>query len=180
MEDSGTISNLDFQAPRHGGSGRRAFDLDATVVSATGTLDDEPRRRRRVPRRHGPTRPWSTSKTAFDSSLLDFDFELDASATPTQAAVPAGLGLTSIDLDLGRCPPKPVPAFDAVPFSVADTQFDQPAAGGASAGVDERGGRDQARTGPRLREMGDKEGALELLEEVVAEGRRDSRPRPAI
>ncbi|MBX3682602.1 MAG: pilus assembly protein [Thauera sp.] len=171
VEDSGTISNLDFELPGMEAPGGEAFDLDATVVSATGTLDDEPAPPPAAPAGTADEAVVDLEKTAFDSSLLDFDFELDASATPTQAAVPAGLDLTSIDLDLEALPAEAGAAFDAVPFSVADTQFDQPAAGGAEApGSMNEEAETKLELARAYEEMGDKEGALELLEEVVAEG----------
>lgn len=171
VEDSGTISNLDFELPGMEAPGGEAFDLDATVVSATGTLDDEPAPPPAAPAGTADEAVVDLEKTAFDSSLLDFDFELDAPATPTQAAVPAGLDLTSIDLDLEALPAEAGAAFDAVPFSVADTQFDQPAAGGAEApGSMNEEAETKLELARAYEEMGDKEGALELLEEVVAEG----------
>ena len=171
VEDSGTISNLDFELPGMEAPGGEAFDLDATVVSATGTLDDELAPPPAAPAGTADEAVVDLEKTAFDSSLLDFDFELDAPATPTQAAVPAGLDLTSIDLDLEALPAEAGAAFDAVPFSVADTQFDQPAAGGAEApGSMNEEAETKLELARAYEEMGDKEGALELLEEVVAEG----------
>ena len=171
VEDSGTISNLDFELPGMEAPGGEAFDLDATVVSATGTLDDEPAPPPAAPAGTADEAVVDLEKTAFDSSLLDFDFELDTPATPTQAAVPAGLDLTSIDLDLEALPAEAGAAFDAVPFSVADTQFDQPAAGGAEApGSMNEEAETKLELARAYEEMGDKEGALELLEEVVAEG----------
>ncbi|WP_415257973.1 FimV/HubP family polar landmark protein [Thauera phenylacetica] len=171
MEDSGTISNLDFELPGMGGPGGEAFDLDATVVSATGTIDDEPAPLPAGPAAKADEAVVDLEKTAFDSSLLDFDFELDAPAPATNAAMPAGLDLTSIDLDLEALPGDAKAAFDAIPFSVADTQFDQPAGGGAEdAGPVNEEAETKLELARAYEEMGDKEGALELLEEVVAEG----------
>ncbi|MBV2263696.1 MAG: pilus assembly protein, partial [Thauera sp.] len=171
VEDSGTISNLDFELPGMEAAGGEAFDLDATVVSATGTLDDEPAPPPAAPAAKADEAVVDLERTAFDSSLLDFDFELDAPAAPTQAAIPAGLDLTSIDLDLEALPAEGGAPFDAVPFSVADTQFDQPAAGGAEApGSVNEEAETKLELARAYEEMGDKEGALELLEEVVAEG----------
>ena len=85
--------------------------------------------------------------------------------------MPAGLDLTSIDLDLEALPGDAKAAFDAIPFSVADTQFDQPAGGGAEdAGPVNEEAETKLELARAYEEMGDKEGALELLEEVVAEG----------
>ncbi len=80
MEDSGTISNLDFELPGMGGASGEAFDLDATVVSATGTIDDELAPPPAGPAAKAEEAVVDLEKTAFDSSLLDFDFELDAPA----------------------------------------------------------------------------------------------------
>lgn len=168
VEDSGTISSLDFELPGMEAPSGEAFDLDATVISATGTLDDEPAP---PPAAKADEAVVDLEKTAFDSSLLDFDFELDAPAPAANSAMPAGLDLTSIDLDLEAPPVDPGAAFDAVPFSVADTQFDQPAAGGAEeAGPVNEEAETKLELARAYEEMGDKEGALELLEEVVAEG----------
>ncbi len=166
-----TISSLDFELPEmdFGSDGNR-FDLDATVVSSSGTIDDEQLAAAAVPAAASEA-VVDLERTAFDTSLLDFDFELDAPSAPSSAPVPAGLDLTSIDLDLD---PRAAPeaGFDAVPFSVAETQFDQPAetASGGEDGV----GNEEAETKLELarayEEMGDKEGALELLQEVLAEG----------
>ncbi|MBL8464092.1 MAG: pilus assembly protein [Thauera sp.] len=171
VEDSGTISNLEFELPGMEAPSGEAFDLDATMVSSTGTLDDEPAVRQPASPPDAGEAVVDLEKTAFDSSLLDFDFELDAPAAPTSAAMPAGLDLTSIDLDLEAQPADAAVGFDAVPFSVAETQFDQPAGGGVEEAEPVN---EEAETKLELarayEEMGDKEGALELLEEVVSEG----------
>lgn len=173
---SATISNLDFELPEMDfGSGAGHFDLDATVVSSSGTLDDEAFELAE-PAAPAPRSPAvaeavvDLEKTAFDTSLLDFDFELDAPSEPASAP-PAGLDLTAIDLELDS-PAAPAAGADAVPFPVADTPFEQPAEVGVAD--DAGGGSEEAETKLELarayEEMGDKEGALELLQEVLAEG----------
>jgi pilus assembly protein FimV len=120
-------------------------------------------------------------KTSFDSSLLDFDFELDAPATPDapQATDSPGLDLTSIDLDLDleNVDDQAVPEVDVVPFSVVDTQFDDsPGLNSSAPAADVPLSEDNEEAETKLElarayeEMGDKEGALELLDEVVSEG----------
>lgn len=164
------ISSFDFELPDMdlGGAAGR-FDLDATVVGSPGAADDEPP----APAVVADEAVVDLEKTAFDSSLLDFDFELDAPAASAAAAMPAGLDLTSIDLELDP-PAAPEDGFDMVPFSVADTQFDQPAAGAAeaadAAGVDSEEAETKLELARAYEDMGDKDGALELLEEVLAEG----------
>jgi pilus assembly protein FimV len=173
---SATISNLDFELPEMDfGGGAGHFDLDATVVSSSGTIDDE------AFELAEPAAPAPTSaavaeavvdleKTAFDTSLLDFDFELDAPSEPASAP-PAGLDLTAIDLELDS-PAAPEAGADAVPFPVADTPFEQSAEADLAddAGVDNEEAETKLELARAYEEMGDKEGALELLQEVLAEG----------
>ncbi len=110
-------------------------------------------------------------KTSFDSNLLDFDFDIE---TPAESPVPdtPSLDLTSIDLDL--------PTFDD------DLSLDPDAKSPARATLEstqlsqagEEGGQalndDEVDTKFELarayEEMGDKDGALELLNEVLRDG----------
>ena len=117
-------------------------------------------------------------KTSFDNSLLDFDFELDTPAAPElPASAPAGLDLTSIDLDLDNLDvdEAPAPAAD-IPASMAETQFDPFGVEPAAEAPVEAGEPDSEESETKLElarayeEMGDNEGALELLQEVLAEG----------
>jgi len=110
--------------------------------------------------------------TSFDSSLLDFDFDIDTPVPPP----PAGMGdmdLTSIDLDLGDFD---APGDDSavVPPAVGGTQPDEAAVRFESAEPAFEASSDEVDTKLELAraydDMGDKEGALELLEEVLREG----------
>lgn len=106
--------------------------------------------------------------TSFDSNLLDFDFDLDTpAATAAPAAPAAGLDLTSIDLNLEP------PADADLGFDVPPSVDELPALDGTAATVD--GGIDQEvetklELARAYEEMGDKDGARELLDEVVREG----------
>lgn len=148
---------LSFDLPELDASPSTAggFDMNATVVQSD-TLDGSPA-------------PATTDleSTAFDSNLLDFDFDLGASAAPSPAE-PAGLELTSIDLNLEPSSDGDL-KLDAAPAAV-DTL---PALDG---GVDAGGGEIDHEVETKLElarayeEMGDKEGARELLDEVLREG----------
>lgn len=130
-----------------------AFDMSATVVQATEQESDS-----------GDS-VTDLEKTSFDASLLDFDFDLDTPpAESTPSADPGGLDLTSIDLDLE-------PTEELEPVSPAPVI----ATADAAAPVENEGELDhEVETKLELAraydEMGDKEGALELLNEVMAEG----------
>ncbi|THF62480.1 FimV/HubP family polar landmark protein [Pseudothauera rhizosphaerae] len=123
----------------------QSFDLSATVIESSGTYgaggeqEDE-----------GVI---DLEKTSFDNSLLDFDFEIDAPATPA-AGEPPAMDLSSIDLNLE---PAAAEKAGAEPAAAAE--------GGAGQEVDTK--LELARA---YEEMGDKEGARELLEEVLREG----------
>ncbi|MHB1374996.1 MAG: FimV/HubP family polar landmark protein, partial [Thauera sp.] len=194
LDDLGqTATGLDFELPGLdlGGTADR-FDLNATVVSASGESlggqDTDSRDLSAAPDVSVPGMGTASAqpvvdleKTSFDNSLLDFDFELDAPAVPDAAApvVPAALDLTSIDLDLENFDDRPVPEIADVPFSVAETQFEGVAVGDVEPSApaeDEPAGEDSEEAETKLElarayeEMGDKEGALELLEEVLTEG----------
>ncbi|TDN49279.1 pilus assembly protein FimV [Azoarcus indigens] len=117
-----------------------AFDMSATVIQS-----DEPKQE------DDAAAVVDLEKTSFDSSLLDFDLDIDA-PTATSVTEPPALDLTSIDLDLEP----------AVEEGTTGTATALPEAGGE---VDTK--LELARA---YDEMGDKEGARELLEEVLKEG----------
>jgi pilus assembly protein FimV len=102
-------------------------------------------------------------RTSFDSSLLDFDFELDEKAdeniTATRPFAPA-LNLSDIDLDLKR------PA--------ERTEIELPDAGPPTEPPLDLDLQQEVATKLELarayEEMGDKDGARELVEEVLREG----------
>ncbi|MBR0566219.1 hypothetical protein J5J83_08835 [Azoarcus sp. L1K30] len=127
-----------------------AFDMSATVIEPVGGGADE------------DDTVMDLEKTSFEPDLLDFDFELDApTATPS---APAGLDLTSIDLDLE--PPASEPdSADAAPEQAGSEPTSDETEGALNPEVETK--LELARA---YDEMGDKEGALELLNEVLAEG----------
>ena len=195
LEDGGQMATgLDFELPDlELDVPAERFDLNATVVSDAASRLDQPDfavgfdlGEQSPAAGVVPEQPSSSEqpvvdleKTSFDSSLLDFDFELDAPSTPdaAQPVASAALDLTSIDFDLENFEDKDVPEVDVVPFSVAETQFDGIAsvesgapAADAPAGEDNEEAETKLELARAYEEMGDKEGALELLEEVVGEG----------
>lgn len=173
--DFGTVTvigeNLDFAAPGDGGLAfdlpeadaaqaeiPERFDLNATVVQADD-LDAEDA---------ADAAMTDLENTGFDSNLLDFDFDLDASTKPVPAE-PAGLDLTSIDLNLepsvdGELHLDTAPAMpDALPA------LDGLVAGGGDGEIDHEV-ETKLELARAYEEMGDKEGARELLDEVLREG----------
>ena len=197
LDDVGQMvaTGLDFELPdlELDSSGDR-FDLNATVVSDSALpfdLGDAGSSAGLTPATAAagdtaaplaaPEQPVvDLEKTSFDSSLLEFDFELDAPAAPDTAppVTTPGLELTSIDLDLEGFQDNAVPEVDVVPLSMAETQFDDfpglhasaPAAEMMAGEVDNEEAETKLELARAYEEMGDKEGALELLEEVAAEG----------
>lgn len=99
-------------------------------------------------------------KTGFDNSLLDFDFDLDGAASAPVADVKP-LDLSNIDLDLEL--PEPAVSLPADDAPVMEEY--QSVLPDARQEVDTK--LDLARA---YEEMGDKEGARELIEEVLREG----------
>ena len=82
---------------------------------------------------------------------VDFDFDL-GSSSPAPVAAPASA---------------PAPAGNSVDFDFGSISLDLPAAAGAAPADDVATKLDLAKA---YQEMGDKDGAKELLKEVVAEG----------
>ena len=111
--------------------------------------------------------------TSFDSSLLDFDFDIDMPMESSPASA-AGLDLTSIDLDLDGFGEPAEEVTDAKSETVKPTQGEQFEAGLESAEPAFEASSDEVDTKLELAcaydDMGDKEGALELLEEALREG----------
>jgi pilus assembly protein FimV len=136
----------EFGTPtKRSGAPAPAFDMDATVVQsdqAGGGLDDA---------------VTDLEKTTFDSSLLDFDFDLEASA-PEASVQPPPLDLSSIDLDLE-------PASEEEGTEQASSASMAEPDPSVLQEVDTK--LELARA---YEEMGDKEGARELVEEVLREG----------
>ncbi|MBL8454062.1 MAG: hypothetical protein JNK97_15075 [Zoogloea sp.] len=150
-------SDLDFEISSEFGERQVSPRADATVdVDLTATLSDD-----------GLRLPLDTAtvdleKTSFDSSLLDFDFELDeksdTSPAPVRSFTPAA-DLSGIDLELN------IPAT---------TQIELPDAGPPTEPPLDLDLQQEVATKLELarayEEMGDKDGARELVEEVLREG----------
>lgn len=112
-------------------------------------------------------------RTEFDANLLDFD--LDLSPTPAEKAAAPDMDLTSIDLDLDL-----PPATDEAPAS--EPPAAAPEIEGEPAAVPQFDAEDiQREMETKLElaraydEMGDREGARELLEDVVNGGSSEQR-----
>ncbi len=109
-------------------------------------------------------------KTGFDNSLLDFDFDLDSAASAPVADVKP-LDLSNIDLDLelpepvANLPEDIVPSIETPAIDTPILEEFQSVLPDAKQEVDTK--LDLARA---YEEMGDKEGARELIEEVLREG----------
>ncbi len=137
-----------------------AFDMDATVVrppeEAEAGADDET--------------VTDLEKTTFDSSLLDFDFDLEA-APPEGAAKAPAIDLSGIDLNLET------PGTEEVASAAAVAEEEAPAP--VEAAADNPEAAQEIDTKLELarayEEMGDKEGARELIEEVLREGTAEQR-----
>jgi len=150
-------SDLDFEISSEFGERQVSPRSDATVdVDLTATLSDD-----------GLRLPLDTAtvdleKTSFDSSLLDFDFELDeksdTSPAPVRSFTPSA-DLSGIDLDLD------IPAT---------TQIELPDPGPPTEPPLDLDLQQEVATKLELarayEEMGDKDGARELVEEVLREG----------
>lgn len=148
--------------PEPAAESAQEFSLDSTVVGAepeasSQAVNAEPES--------------DLEKTTFDSSLLDFDFNLDDSALKDEAVAPAAaLDLSGIDLEL------------AAPGAVGGgLDVGLPAAAAASAGGAEPAPEVIEEVNTKLElarayeEMGDAEGARELLDEVLREGSTEQR-----
>lgn len=150
-------SDLDFEISSEFGEHKLEPAMDATVnVDLTATLADE------ALRDEAGAATMDLEKTSFDSSLLDFDFELDEKLddkmSETRPFEPV-VDLNSIDLDLP---------------SAADTELELPDAGPPTEPPLDLELQQEVATKLELarayEEMGDKDGARELVEEVLREG----------
>ncbi|HJV27630.1 MAG TPA: FimV/HubP family polar landmark protein [Aromatoleum sp.] len=174
--DQGLEFDLGVETPAAAADKEQAaeFNLDATVV---GT-EEEPT---------SAPEPVDLEKTTFDSSLLDFDFNLEdaGEAAPVSGvAANSGIDLSSIDLELGT----PTEAI-AQSETIASPEFEEIAL--ATGGVGPLSGDEgipadvleEVNTKLELarayEEMGDSEGARELLEEVQREGSAEQRQAAA-
>ena len=198
LDDLGQrVTSLDFELPGLPAldldTPQARADLNATVVSdsaahfdraAAGALDVPPSSPAAGERESSAVQDQvggELEKTRLDRSLLDFDFDLDVPGSPNAvpSAAPAALDLTSIDLELdfGHVDDPAAPEADSAPFSLAETRFDDipgPDAGApaveAPVSEDDEGVETKLELARAYEEMGDKAGALALLEEVVGEG----------
>lgn len=146
FDPDATALDLDFELPDMSASGAAA---PAPVPQAVAEAPAG-----------GGAAEMDLEKTSFDSSLLDFDFDIEPAASQP-SAVPS-LDLTSIDLDLDvfgeEAGPEPAPAVapEIAAEAARPDNFEE---------IETK--LELARA---YEEMGDKEGALELLDEVLREG----------
>ncbi len=103
-------------------------------------------------------------QTGFDNSLLDFDFDIE-SATSDPAGEAPPLDLSNIDLNLE--PPEPAGAVEPLAESPAGEPQEDVVIPSPDVQQEVDTKLDLARA---YEEMGDKEGARELIEEVLREG----------
>ncbi|MBS0354204.1 MAG: hypothetical protein JSR83_09935 [Proteobacteria bacterium] len=151
-------SDLDFEISSEFGEHHLEPASDVTVnVDLTATLADEPLRD------EAGASTMDLEKTSFDSSLLDFDFELDEKLddkemTATRPFDPV-VNLDSIDLDLPSDLDSVAELPDAGPPTEPplDLELQQEVA-------------TKLELARAYEEMGDKDGARELVEEVLREG----------
>lgn len=112
-------------------------------------------------------------RTEFDANLLDFD--LDLSPTPAGKAAAPDMDLTSIDLDLDL-PPATDEAPASEPSAAAPEIEGEPAAVPQFDAEDiQREMETKLELARAYDEMGDREGARELLEDVVKGGSDEQR-----
>lgn len=178
------LPDLELQAPDD-----KAFDLNQTMLQPDALTTAERDEPATVESAASPNKAGAgqvePETTGFDNSLLEFDFDLD---TPSDSVAAPSLDLSSIDLELdgfdaaapgaAKTAPEPaLDALDALPPLAEPLLPDQP-----PAELDELEAVEPAfefyndDVGTKLElaraydDMGDKEGALELLEEVLREG----------
>lgn len=173
--DDNLAAALDFELPDLDlGGGAPSPDMNATVLQSDALLQSDAEESIAAPSEPGKTSEAlvDLEKTSFDSSLLDFDFDIDTPLQPA-AAAPSGLDLTSIDLDLDSLDAA-AEADDAEAQSMEATQLGELTPQSEFGDAPAASGGDEVDTKLELAraydDMGDKEGALELLEEVVRDG----------
>ncbi len=150
-------SDLDFEISSEFGERHAEPAVEPTVdVDLTATLADEGLR---LPVDAATV---DLERTSFDSSLLDFDFELDDKAeenvTATRPFAPA-LNLSDIDLDLKKPDRTEIDLPDAGPPTEPPLDLDL-----------QQEVATKLELARAYEEMGDKDGARELVEEVLREG----------
>ena len=176
---------MDFAAADQALEFDLAPDFDVAPVSATGevSLNETVISSDSAPAASGNGAAEDLEKTSFDSSLLDFDFNLDGGANQPAASSP-GLDLAGIDLNLE--------ATSAMPLTAAAEAAEIPTIGDAAGSAAEAsaGGLapdadviEEVNTKLELarayEEMGDTEGARELIQEVLREGSAEQREAAA-
>ena len=169
------LPDMDLPAPK-----TEAFDLNQTVlqpmeISSRDEDDALPAEAGELEHQELEASPVvDLEKSSFDSSLLDFDFDLDTPVSPSPVGA-KGLDLTSIDLELDNFDaPDAAPTSAPAPLSIDTTQLGQSLAESEAEEPVFDVTTDEVDTKLELAraydDMGDKEGALELLEEVLNEG----------
>ncbi|SIQ26523.1 pilus assembly protein FimV [Aromatoleum tolulyticum] len=167
---------MDFAAADQALEFDLAPDLDVAPVSVSGevSLNETVISANSAPAASGNGSADDLEKTSFDSSLLDFDFNLDGGANQPAASSP-GLDLAGIDLNLEATSSMPLtPAAEAA--EIPDIGDVVGSAGEASAGglAPDADVVEEVNTKLELarayEEMGDTEGARELVQEVLREG----------
>jgi pilus assembly protein FimV len=151
-------SDLDFEISSEFGEHRSGPPSDQTVdVDLTATLAED------SIREPVDAATVDLERTSFDSSLLDFDFELDdkvETKAPVKAAFAPGADLKALDLELKR--------------PVVASAIELPDAGPPTEPPLDLDLQQEVATKLELarayEEMGDKDGARELVEEVLREG----------
>jgi pilus assembly protein FimV len=165
--------NLDLDAPSVAESDQRAGS-----AVASGELDiDLSMPEPDIGSQAAPSNPVTLAGEQAPSNIadgLDFEFDLDSTVVqgePTVVASPSSLDLSAIDLDLDVAPGA---------TAVSDARAVSPQVETEIMGVAEAAGGDGGEDNPDVatkfelaqayEEMGDKEGARELLQEVLNEG----------
>ena len=117
-------------------------------------------------------------RTEFDPNLLDFDLDL---SPPAAAEAAEALDLASIDLDLdvpggsGEVPAEAAAVAPETSEPVVETEAEAPAVPQFDAQDVQREMETKLELARAYDEMGDREGARELLEEVVKDGSAEQR-----
>jgi pilus assembly protein FimV len=143
-----------------------AFDIDATMLCPPELGDG------------AGDAVMDLEKTTFDSSLLDFDFDLEGSVPEAASGAPA-LDLSGIDLEL-EVPGEEVALAAASPAAQrrATAEAEQARSAGVEFVPDAEAAQEidtKLELARAYEEMGDKEGARELIEEVLRDGTDDQR-----
>lgn len=173
--DGNLAASLEFELPDLGlqASPTKGMDLNQTLVQADALMSENESDGAQGEGVAEAAAVVDLENTSFDSSLLDFDFDIDMPMESSPASA-AGLDLTSIDLDLDGFGEPAEEASETRPEAVKTTQGEQFGTGLKPAESSFEASSDEVDTKLELAcaydDMGDKEGALELLEEALREG----------